>query len=183
MGLGNPGLQYEKSRHNIGFHAIDQLLPQLQSARVTAKFEGELHVGELFDKSVILLKPQTYMNASGRSVAAVARFYKIPAQDIFVIFDDISLPAGKLRMRTRGSAGGHNGIKDIIEQLGTDEFYHIKIGAGSPPHPDYDLADWVLGAPDGADADCIEKTLEKMPALFKTLFEKGVQSAMNLFNR
>ena len=183
VGLGNPGLEYEKSRHNTGFCALDRLEKQLQNARPKAKFEGDMYFGRLFDKDVILLKPQTYMNHSGRSVAAAARFYKISPQDIYVIFDDISLPPGKLRIRTRGSAGGHNGVKDIIEDLGSDEFYHIKIGVGAKPCPEYDLADWVLGAPDAEDREKIEKTLDKMPALFRSLFSENLETTLNRFNR
>lgn len=183
VGLGNPGTQYEKTRHNVGFNAIGQLLPHLEGAKTKNRFDGEITVGELFGKDVILLRPQTFMNNSGQCVGAVARFYKIAPKDIYVIFDDVSLNVGQLRIRTKGSPGGHNGIKSLIVHLGTDAFMHIKVGVGGKPHPDYDLADWVLGNPEKEDADKINGTLEKMPALFRSFFSESPDKTMNKFNR
>ena len=182
VGLGNPGAQYEKTRHNVGFNAIGRLEKHLEGAKTKNKFDGELIMGELYGKEVILLRPQTFMNNSGQSVGAVARFYKIKPQDIYVIFDDVSLKTGQLRIRAKGSAGGHNGIKSLIVHLGTDAFMHVKVGVGAKPHPDYDLADWVLGNPDGEDADKIGATLDKMPALFRSFFSEPLDKTMNKFN-
>ncbi len=182
VGLGNPGLQYEKTRHNVGFNAIERLIGQMEGVKKKNKFDGELIMGELFGKEVILLRPQTFMNNSGQSVGAVARFYKIKPQDVFVIFDDVSLQPGQLRIRAKGSAGGHNGIKSLIVHLGTDAFMHIKVGVGAKPHPEYDLADWVLSNPTGEDKDKIDGVLDKMPALFRSFFSESLDRTMNKFN-
>lgn len=182
VGLGNPGERYAKTRHNVGFCAIDELLPKLENSKRQEKLDGELFFGNLFDKEVILLRPQTFMNLSGKSVSAVARFYKIPVEKIYVIFDDISLAPGKLRLRPKGSAGGHNGIKDIISALGSDCFIHIKVGVGGKPHPDYGLADWVLSAPEGEDKEKIDAVLSTMPALFRSLFHEPFERTLNKFN-
>jgi PTH1 family peptidyl-tRNA hydrolase len=182
VGLGNPGTQYEKTRHNVGFNAIEQLLPHLEGAKTKNKFDGELIMGELFGKEVILLRPQTFMNNSGQCVGAVARFYKIKPQDVYVIFDDVSLNPGQLRIRPKGSPGGHNGIKSLIVHLGTDAFMHVKVGVGAKPHPDYDLADWVLANPSGEDKEKIDGVLEKMPALFRSFFSESLDRTMNKFN-
>ncbi len=182
VGLGNPGIQYEKTRHNVGFNAIERLIEQMEGVKKKNKFDGELIMGELFGKEVILLRPQTFMNNSGQCVGAVARFYKIKPQDVFVIFDDVSLQPGQLRIRAKGSAGGHNGIKSLIVHLATDAFMHIKVGVGAKPHPDYDLADWVLSAPNGEDKDKIDGVLDKMPALFRSFFSESLDKTMNKFN-
>ncbi len=182
VGLGNPGRQYEQTRHNVGFRAIDRLLPHLKNAKEKNKFEGQLFYGELFDQEVILLRPQTFMNLSGKSVAAVARFYKIAPKDIYIIFDDVSLKPGQLRIRAKGSAGGHNGLKSIIAHLAGDTFMHVKVGVGAKPHPDYDLADWVLANPEGEDAKLIEGVLEQMPGLFDSFFKESLDKTMNKFN-
>lgn len=182
VGLGNPGKQYENNRHNVGFRAIEQLLPHLNGAKKKDKFDGELYMGQLFGKEVILLCPQTFMNNSGQSIGAVARFYKIKVQDIYVIFDDISLNPGQLRIRAKGSPGGHNGLKSIIAHLASDAFKHIKIGVGAKPHPDYDLADWVLSNPMGEDKEKIDAVIEQMPALFRSFFTESLDKTMNKFN-
>ena len=182
VGLGNPGKQYENNRHNVGFRAIEQLLPHLNGAKKKDKFDGELYMGQLFGKEVILLCPQTFMNNSGQSIGAVARFYKIKVQDIYVIFDDVSLKPGQLRIRAKGSAGGHNGLKSIITHLASDAFKHIKIGVGAKPHPDYDLADWVLSNPMGEDKEKIDAVIEQMPALFRSFFTESLDKTMNKFN-
>ena len=182
VGLGNPGLQYEKTRHNVGFNAIEHLCGHLEGAKKKNKFDGELFIGKLFGKEVILLRPQTFMNNSGQCVGAVARFYKIKPQDIFVIFDDVSLKPGQLRIRAKGSPGGHNGIKSLIVHLATDAFMHIKVGVGAKPHPDYDLADWVLSAPEQEDKDKIDGVLDLMPALFRSFFTENLDKTMNKFN-
>ena len=182
VGLGNPGSQYQKTRHNVGFNAIETLLGSLQNVKKKNKFDGEVYLGDLYGKEVVLLRPQTFMNNSGRSVYAAAKFYKIKPQDIYVIFDDVSLVPGQLRIRAKGSAGGHNGIKSIIAYLGSDAFMHIKLGVGAKPHPDYDLADWVLGNPDGEDKAAIDEVLNKMPELFASFFTESLDRTMNKFN-
>ncbi len=182
VGLGNPGTQYERTRHNVGFMAIDTLLEALENGKEKSKFDGKVYLGDLFGKEVVLLKPQTFMNNSGQSVAAAAKFYKIPPEHIYVIFDDVSLKAGQLRIRAKGSAGGHNGLKSIIAYLASDAFMHVKVGVGAKPHPDYDLADWVLAAPDGEDKEKIGEVLERMPALFRSFFKEPLERTMNKFN-
>lgn len=144
VGLGNPGRQYERTRHNAGFLALDRIAQECGAQVNRARFHaltGEATIGE---HRVLLVKPQTLMNASGLSVQEAADFYKIPPERILVLSDDISLPVGALRFRKKGSAGGHNGLKDIIACIGSEEFPRIRIGIGAKPHPDYDLAAWVL---------------------------------------
>ena len=123
------------------------------------------------------------MNLSGQSVSAAAKFYKIPPEKIYIIFDDVSLKPGQLRIRAKGSAGGHNGLKSIIAYLASDAFMHVKIGVGAKPHPDYDLADWVLAAPEGEDKEQIDAVIEKMPDLFRSFFKEPLDRTMNKFNR
>ena len=182
VGLGNPGAQYERTRHNVGFRAVDTLLDSLQNTSEKRKFEGRAYFGDLFGKEVVLLKPETFMNLSGQSVAAAARFYKIPPEDIYVIFDDVSLKPGQLRIRAKGSAGGHNGLKSIITHLGSDAFMHVKVGVGAKPHPDYDLANWVLANPDGEDKEKIDGVISQMPDLFRSFFTQSLDKTMNQFN-
>ncbi len=145
VGLGNPGKQYENNRHNVGFHAIDKLAEKHGIEVKSSRFHALVGEGMIGEHHVLLLKPQTFMNLSGEAVKAAADYYKIPAEQIFVFCDDVSFDVGQMRIRKKGSAGGHNGLKSIIGQLGTDGFPRLKIGVGKKPHPDYDLADWVLG--------------------------------------
>ncbi|MGM9639827.1 MAG: aminoacyl-tRNA hydrolase [Faecousia sp.] len=144
VGLGNPGRQYLKTRHNAGFRALEALASQLSCPVDKGKFQGLLGQCTHEGLKLVLLMPQTYMNLSGNSVAQAARFYKLPPERVIVLCDDISLEPGRLRVRADGSAGGHNGLKSIIAQLGSQSFPRVKIGVGAKPHPDYDLADWVL---------------------------------------
>ncbi|MEF2910510.1 MAG: aminoacyl-tRNA hydrolase [Oscillospiraceae bacterium] len=143
-GLGNPGPEYEKTRHNTGFMSLDLLAARLQVKVSKERFKALTAQADFDGQRLLLMKPQTYMNASGIAIEAAAHFYKIPPERVLVLFDDISLPVGKLRIRKNGSAGGHNGLKSIISCLGSDQFPRVKIGVGAKPHPDYDLADWVL---------------------------------------
>ena len=182
VGLGNPGAEYEKSRHNCGFRAIDILARKLGCRIDKGKFQGLYTQVRHGDKKLLLLKPQTYMNLSGRSVLALSAFYRIPPQRIIVLFDDISLEPGRLRVRANGSAGGHNGIKSIIGELGSQDFPRVKIGVGAKPHPDYDLADWVLGSFSQSERKVINDTLDKAIAAAETLIEKGILEAQNKFN-
>ena len=145
VGLGNPGSKYWNTRHNVGYAALDALAKDLGVTVDRVKFQGLTAQANLDGHKLILLKPTTYMNLSGQSVQAAAKFYKVPPEHILVLSDDISLDPGRLRVRKSGSAGGHNGLKSIIASIGSQDFPRIKIGVGAKPHPDYDLADWVLG--------------------------------------
>lgn len=143
-GLGNPGKKYENTRHNVGFMAIDYIAKMQNCENFKLKFKSQISEATIANKDVILLKPQTFMNLSGSAVSECIKFYKIPIENIIIIFDDVSLDIGKVRYRTKGSSGGQNGIKNIISMLKTEEIARIKIGVGEKPHKDYNLADWVL---------------------------------------
>lgn len=181
-GLGNPGLQYEKTRHNAGFMAADKIAEKYGVQFTKRKFDsiyGEFTLGKT---KVLLLKPQTYMNNSGSAISAAAKFYKIPTDRIIIMFDDISLDVGKLRMRRKGSHGGHNGIKDIIELMGTDEIMRIKIGVGERTNRDYDLKDWVLGKIPAEVLPEFEKALDRAADAAAEIIQNGIDSAMNRYN-
>lgn len=181
-GLGNPGLQYENTRHNIGFMAADLLAEQTGFKFNKNKFEALLGECKLGNSRILVIKPQTYMNNSGRAVTKIASFYKIPADRIIVMHDDISLDVGKIRMRRKGSHGGHNGMKDIIELLGRDDIMRIKMGVGAKPHPDYDLADWVLGRFPKEQTESLKEALEKTVSALREIVSRGIDSAMNKYN-
>ncbi|MFT9078318.1 aminoacyl-tRNA hydrolase [Ethanoligenens sp.] len=181
-GLGNPGAQYEGTRHNAGFAALNMLSAKIGVRIERAKFKSMCGTGRIAGKQVLLLKPQTFMNLSGEAVAAAAHFYKLPMSHVLVLFDDISLPVGKLRVRRKGSAGGHNGIKSIIEESGTSDFPRIKLGVGDKPRPDYDLANWVLGRFSQDDRPLFAQSLERAADAVEELLKNGVGSAMNLYN-
>ena len=155
VGLGNPGAKYESTRHNMGFLVADKLAQNEKLKFNKLRFKAWTATWEVGGEKVLLMKPQTYMNLSGEAVGQAARFYKIPADHVLVISDDIALPAGKLRIRAGGSAGGHNGLKNIIQHLGTDRFPRIKVGVGSPQQAEHDIADWVTGKPMGEDQKVI----------------------------
>ena len=182
VGLGNPGKEYERSRHNCGFRALDILAQNLGIKVDKLKFQGLYNQTTYNGVKLFLLKPQTYMNLSGRSVLQLSAFFKIPPQRIIVMFDDISLEPGRLRVRGNGSAGGHNGIKSIIQELGSQEFPRVKIGVGAKPTPDYDLADWVLGTVPKADQPALHTALEHAADAALCLIEDGVQAAESRFN-
>ena len=182
VGLGNPGAEYEKSRHNCGFRAIDILARKLGCQIDKGKFQGLYTQVRHGDKKVLLLKPQTYMNLSGRSVLALSAFYRIPPQRIIVLFDDISLEPGRLRVRANGSAGGHNGIKSIIGELSSQDFPRVKIGVGAKPHPDYDLADWVLSTFSSQEEALLSPALERAADAALCIVEKGTGEAANRYN-
>lgn len=156
VGLGNPGTEYVRTRHNVGFAAIDALALSIGCKIDRAKYHALIGEGTIDGQRVILMKPQTYMNASGKAVAEAANFYKLDPSHILVYSDDISLAPGRLRVRRDGSAGGHNGLKSIIECIGSQDFPRIKIGVGQKPTPEYDLADWVLGKLPLADGDAVD---------------------------
>lgn len=182
VGLGNPGSKYENTRHNAGFIALDTLAAKHNIAVKNLKFKALCGQGQISDTQVMLLKPQTFMNLSGEAVMEAAKFYKIPNERILVLYDDISMTPGKLRIRKKGSAGGHNGIKNIIAQGGSDVFPRIKIGVGSPPHPDYDIVDWVLGHFDADEQKVLADAIDRAVAAIPTLISKGCEAAASLIN-
>ena len=182
VGLGNPGKEYERSRHNCGFRALDRLAQALNVKVDKLKFQGLYTQTTYNGIKLYLLKPQTYMNLSGKSVVQLSAFFKIPPQRIIVLFDDISLAPGRLRVRAEGSAGGHNGIKSIIQELGSQDFPRVKIGVGAKPNPDYDLADWVLGGFSALDEKAMAVSLENAGQAALAIIDKGVPEAANRFN-
>ncbi len=182
VGLGNPGKEYERTRHNTGFRAIDILADQLGCRIDKAKFQGLYGQCTYEGRKLMLLKPQTYMNLSGKSVLSLSAYYNIPPQQIIILFDDISLQPGRLRLRADGSAGGHNGIKSIIAELGSQNFPRVKIGVGAKPHPDMDLADWVLGSFSAADEKAMAVSLKNAADAALAIVEHGVPEAANRFN-
>ena len=182
VGLGNPGDKYENTRHNAGFMAIDQLADRGDFPVQRLKFHALTHQAAISGQGVLVMKPTTYMNLSGDAVAEAAAFYKVSEEHILVLCDDVSLPLGKLRIRTSGSAGGHNGLKHIIQRLGTDKFPRVKIGVGGKPHPDYDMADWVLGKFVGPDKTAIDEATLRAAQAVECYLKDGPQKAMNQFN-
>lgn len=182
VGLGNPGRKYENTRHNTGFRVLDALCREHHVTCDRARFQALTGEAILGGKRVLLVKPQTFMNLSGAAVHEAASFYKIPPERILVIFDDISLPVGTLRIRPKGSAGGQNGVKDIIAQLGSQDFPRIKVGIGGKPHPDYDLADWVLSTIRPDELEDMEDAVHRAVLAVSELIEHGVPSATQKFN-
>ena len=182
VGLGNPGADYEKTRHNVGFRATDLLAGLLGTKIDRLKFQALTRLVRAQDKKILLVQPQTYMNASGAAVSALASYYKIPPQRILVVFDDISLPVGRIRVRKDGSAGGHNGIKSIIQSLGSDQFPRVKIGVGAKPHPDYDLADWVLSRFSAPEEKALAPALENAAKAALLVLEQGTEKAASAYN-
>ncbi|HIX23947.1 MAG TPA: aminoacyl-tRNA hydrolase [Candidatus Lachnoclostridium avicola] len=182
VGLGNPGREYEHTRHNAGFDAIDVLAGKLGADVKEKKHKGLCGKGMIAGEKVILLKPQTFMNLSGESVRAAADFYKIDAEHMIVLYDDIDLDVGKLRVRAKGSAGGHNGIKNIIAHMGTQEFPRVRIGVGAKPDR-MDLADYVLGRFSQVERPVMEDAFEEAAEAAIAVVEDGIDAAMNRFNR
>ena len=182
VGLGNPGTKYAHTRHNCGFRALDILAQSLGCKVDKGRFQGLYGQTAYNGKKLYLLKPQTYMNASGLSVLQLSAYFSIPPQRIIVLFDDISLPPGRLRVRGDGSAGGHNGIKSIISQLGSQDFPRVKIGVGAKPNPEQDLADWVLSGFSPAEEKALASALKNAAAAALCIIEDGVQGAANRFN-
>ena len=182
VGLGNPGREYEKTRHNCGFRAIDVLSGKLGCKVDKLKFQGLYGQANYAGGKLYLLKPQTYMNLSGRSVLQLSAYFHIPPQRIIVIFDDISLEPGRLRIRSDGSAGGHNGIKSIISEVGSQEFPRVKVGVGAKMHPEQDLADWVLSTFSPAEEKALESALERAADAALCIIDKGVPEAANRYN-
>lgn len=182
VGLGNPGKEYAATKHNCGFRAIDLIAQQLGCKIDKSKFQGLYGQTIVQGTKVYLLKPQTYMNLSGRSVLQMSAYFNIPPQRIIVLFDDISLEPGRLRIRPDGSAGGHNGIKSIIAELGSQEFPRVKIGVGAKPHKDADLADWVLSGFTASEEKALSVSLKNAADAALYIIEKGIYEAANRFN-
>ena len=182
VGLGNPGPEYAKTRHNCGFRALDILAQKLGCKVDKGKFEGLYGQTTYEGHKLFLLKPLTYMNLSGRSVLQLSAYFNIPPQRIVVIFDDISLDIGRLRIRSNGSAGGHNGIKSIISQLGSQDFPRVKVGVGAKPNPDFDLADWVLSAFSVSEEKTLQAALDRAADAALCIVSQGTMEAANRFN-
>ena len=183
VGLGNPGAKYEKTRHNAGFVAIDHIAAKLGVKLDRVKFHALVCECELGGKRVLLMKPETFMNNSGVAIGEAAKFYKIPPERVIVLHDEISFDAGLFRIRRKGSAGGHNGLKSIIEHLGSDGFPRIKIGVGQKPSPDYDLVDWVLGKfPKEAEA-AIGARLDDIHSATELMVRGEIDLAMNRYSK
>lgn len=182
VGLGNPGKDYERTRHNAGFRAIDLIASKLGCKINKAKFQGLYGQANYAGAKLVLLKPQTYMNLSGRSVLQVSAYFHIPPQRIIVLFDDISLEPGRLRIRADGSAGGHNGIKSIISEVGSQDFPRVKIGVGAKTHPEQDLADWVLSTFSASEEKALASALDRAADAALCIIERGVPEAANRYN-
>ena len=183
VGLGNPGLEYEKTRHKVGFMTVDLLMEKFEGDFNKHKKEslyGECQIGK---SRVLVLKPQTFMNNSGSAVSQVSKFFKIPTDKIIVISDDVSLDVGKIRLRRKGSHGGHNGLKDIFELLGTDDIMRVKIGVGQKPRPDYDLASWVLGEFPKEEEQNLKTALDNSVLAIAEIIKRGIDSAMNKYSK
>lgn len=180
--LGNPGQKYINTRHNAGFMTADAVSKKYGVRIDRLKFKALTALCEIGGEKVFLMKPQTYMNLSGDAVRQAQAFFKIPTDRILVISDDISMPTGKLRIRRSGSAGGHNGLKDIIAKCGGEGFPRIKIGVGIPPHPDYDIADWVLGTFKNQDAADMATAAERAAEAIGVVLSSGLDKAMSMYN-
>ena len=183
VGLGNPGTKYDETRHNVGFRCIDLLIKELNAGPEKNKFQSLIYDGEIKGHKVLFVKPQTFMNNSGAAVSEILKFYKIPVSSLIVVSDDVTMDVGRLRIRANGSHGGHNGLRDIIELLESDDFPRVKIGMGQKPHPDYDLADWVLGKPSAEDKVKITETESFAAEAVKTIVTMDISRAMNKYNR
>ncbi len=180
--LGNPGLKYNGTRHNAGFMAADAMEKKLGVSINKMRFKALTQTVDIGGKKVLLMKPQTFMNLSGDAIAQAANFYKVPPERVIVVSDETALPIGRLRIRRGGSAGGHNGLKSVIARLGTDQFPRIRLGVGDKPHPDYDMADWVLSAFKGQDAADMELVAKKAADAVECYITEGADRAMNRFN-
>ncbi len=181
-GLGNPGDRYAMTRHNVGFRVTERLEDRLGLRCNRARFHAMVGQGSHAGQQILLMRPQTFMNLSGEAVAEAAQFYKVPPERCLIIFDDISLPPGRLRIRRDGSAGGHNGIKSIIAQLGSQAFPRVKVGVGDKPHPDYDLADWVLSTFSAQEQKLLEPALDRAAGAALEIVAHGVEQAANEYN-
>ena len=182
VGLGNPGTEYENTRHNIGFMTIDMLCEKYKVSCKKLKFKSLTCDVMIVGKRCLIMKPSTFMNKSGEAVTEAMSFYKIPPERTIIVFDDISLEPGKMRIRRKGSDGGHNGIKNIIYLSGFDTFPRIKMGVGAKPHPDYNLADWVLGHFKKEDGEKLEQCFDNAVSALELIVDGKIDQAMNKFN-
>lgn len=180
--LGNPGPKYDFTRHNAGFLVCDTLAKKKGFAVNRLRFNALTAQVDLGGEKALVMKPQTFMNLSGNAVGQAVRFYKIPADHVLVVSDEVSLPPGKLRIRTKGSAGGHNGLKSIIACLGSEEFPRIRLGVGAPPHPDYDMADWVLSTFKNQDAEDMAAAVARAAEAVECYILNGPEKTMNRYN-
>lgn len=183
VGLGNPGPKYESTRHNAGFMAVDAMAEKLSASWKKSKWNAQTAECRIGDKRVLLIKPQTFMNNSGEAVSAIAKFYKMAPERIIVLFDDISLSVGRLRIRRNGSHGGHNGCKDIVQLMGSDNIPRVKIGVGEKPHPEYDLKDWVLSNFKKDELDALKTAIENAGEAVMDMVAGDTDAAMNKFNK
>lgn len=183
VGLGNPGDKYETTRHNAGFMAVDMLAEKYDCRIKKLKFKSLYGDCQIGDSRVILCKPQTFMNNSGETVRDIAAFYKIPPEKVLIIYDDISLDVGKIRIRRKGSDGGHNGMKSIIYLTAADTYPRIKVGVGAKPHPDYDLADWVLSSFKKDEMENLKTALENAVAAAGLIANGKIDEAMNKYSK
>ena len=182
VGLGNPGTQYENTRHNVGFLVADELAERQNAPIQRLKFKALTNLLTISGEKVLVMKPVTYMNLSGEAVRQAVDFYKIPPERVLVVSDDTALAVGRLRIRKGGSAGGHNGLKNIIQHLGTDQFPRIKVGVGAPGQAGYDVVDWVIGRPLGEDQKVLMEALDRAGDAAEVLISQGADRAMNRFN-
>ena len=182
VGLGNPGTEYENTRHNIGFMTIDTLCEKYKVSCKKLKFKSLTCDVMISGKRCLIMKPSTFMNKSGEAVTEAMSFYKIPPERTIIVFDDISLEPGKMRIRRKGSDGGHNGIKNIIYLSGADTFPRIKMGVGAKPHPDYNLAEWVLGHFKKEDGEKLEQCFKNAVSALELMVDGKTDQAMNKFN-
>jgi len=180
--LGNPGSRYENTRHNAGFFTADVVAKETDVKINRSKFNALTATAIFGGEQIFIIKPQTYMNLSGSPVKQAMRFYKVPIEKVIVVSDDVSLPAGKLRIRRYGSAGGHNGLKDIIQKCGSDQFPRIRLGVGGPPNEEYDMADWVLSKLSIEERIQISETATKAAAALEAIITRGIDAAMAEFN-
>ena len=180
--LGNPGDKYENTRHNVGFMVADEVAERQSKPIQRLKFKALTNVLSISGEKVLVMKPITYMNLSGEAVRPAADFYKIPPDHVLVVSDDTALALGRLRIRTKGSAGGHNGLKSIIQHLGTDQFPRLRVGVGEKPHPDYDMADWVLGKFTGEDKKTITAAVKRAADAIECILDEGIDRGMGKFN-
>ncbi len=183
VGLGNPGREYENTRHNAGFVAADILADKFNISLNKSKFDAFYGDGVIAGARALVVKPQTYMNLSGRAVQKLSAFYKIPVDKIIIMHDDVSLDVGKIRIRRKGSAGGQKGLANIIELMGSQDIPRIKIGVGAKPHPDYDMKDWVLGKIPSDQQNDFKTACENAVKAVEEIIARGIDSAMNKYSK
>lgn len=180
--LGNPGDKYENTRHNVGFMVANEVAERQKKPIQRLKFKALTNILTISGEKVLVMKPITYMNLSGEAVRQAVDFYKVPPDHVLVVSDDTALPVGRLRIRVKGSAGGHNGLKNIIQHLGTDQFPRLRVGVGEKPHPDYDMADWVLGKFVGEDKKSIDAAVKRAADAIECILAEGIDRGMGKFN-